>query len=285
MIFINKTIKNYLVKISPLFLLFIILIIILVMVEIYIYLNSHKLSNKVIDTKAVILEDANKNTPAVVILEDVKKNTQILENSDKVKRHIFGDYEVIEILNVITPEECDKIIELTKKKGLNESEVLSYGTENTTVVDKNFRICKQSWYSDSDDIIFTKIAKYNSDITQMPIENQEMTQIGMYTSGGKFNEHIDACAFEDKEYCDNINKHSGQRRYTLLIYLNDDFEGGETEFTKLNLKIKPEKGKAIFFKSTDENEVIYQQSMHRGNEVINGEKWIATKWTHFKEYK
>ena len=275
---ISKNFKIYFEKTSSLLLLFIIFIIILVIVELYIYLhiNKHKISDKVIQT------------PDVIISEDVKKDTPLFEKHDKVKRHIFDDYEVVEIWDVITSEECDKIIELTRKKGLIESEVLSYGNENTTMVDKNSRTSKQAWYSDNEDVIFTKIAKYNSVITQMPIENQEMTQVGMYLSGGKFNDHVDACVHKDndqKAYCDNMNKHAGQRRYTLLIYLNDDFEGGETEFIRLNLKIKPEKGKAILFKSTDENEVLYEQSMHRGNEVINGEKWIATKWTHFKEYK
>jgi hypothetical protein len=56
----------------------------------------------------------------------------------------------------------------------------------------------------------------------------------------------------------------------LIIYLNDDFEGGETEFPELKLKIKPVKGKGILFHNTDDNQVIHKKSIHKGNEVLGG---------------
>jgi len=107
----------------------------------------------------------------------------------------------------------------------------------------------------------------------------------MYEKEGRFNEHHDACAFDDKTYCNEINRQAGERKYTLLVYLNDDYTNGETEFTKINLKITPKKGMGIFFRNVDDNEVILPLSMHKSNVITGGEKWIATKWTHFKEYK
>ena len=70
----------------------------------------------------------------------------------------------------------------------------------------------------------------------------------------------------------------GPRYLTVLFYLNDNFEGGETIFPKINKLVKPKKGKAIIFQNVDNNGVIITQALHGGEPVKNGEKWIANKW-------
>jgi prolyl 4-hydroxylase len=44
--------------------------------------------------------------------------------------------------------------------------------------------------------------------------------------------------------------------------------------------VKPELGKAIIFYNIDNNLIVIKESLHGGLEVINGNKWIATKWIH-----
>lgn len=49
--------------------------------------------------------------------------------------------------------------------------------------------------------------------------------------------------------CTETEATSGMKKksfYTFMIYLNDDFEGGETEFENL-LTVTPEKGTALIF--------------------------------------
>ena len=202
----------------------------------------------------------------------------------KMVPHEFGGYTIFEIPDLLTAEQCDKLIALGKAKGMDSSAVLNYDTQSTTKMDETHRKSRHTWLNDEESPIIQEIAEYTSMVSKLPIENQETIQIASYEPGGKFNAHCDACIYDDKEYCDKINRNAGQRKLTLLIYLNDTFEGGATEFTTLKHKIKPEKGKAILFASTDENQVIYKESMHQGNEVLNGEKWIATKWVHFGKF-
>lgn len=202
----------------------------------------------------------------------------------KIIKHSFGDYEVLEIFDLLTPNECKQLIAYAKKKGLNDSDVLSYGTSSGTEVNSDYRKSKTSWVYDSEHPIVMKIAQYSQQITGIPIENQEMLQIAQYEPNGKFNEHFDACVYNDKQYCEKMNNYAGQRRSTLLVYLNDDFTGGETEFVDIGLKIKPEQGKAILFWNVDENENLMLKSKHRGNPVLKGEKWICTKWSHVRPY-
>lgn len=202
----------------------------------------------------------------------------------KIVKHKVEDYEILEIFNLLTNEECDFIINHAKNKGLHESNVLSYGKESGIEVNDNYRKSKTCWIKDDEHHIFTKIAQITEQFTNIPIDNQEMLQVAHYEPNGKFNEHYDACVYNDKEYCDKMNNYAGQRRSTLLMYLNDDFKGGETEFVDIGVQIKPEKGKAIFFWNVDENETLYVKSKHRANPVIEGEKWICTKWSHVRPY-
>jgi prolyl 4-hydroxylase len=68
---------------------------------------------------------------------------------------------------------------------------------------------------------------------------------------------------------------------TLIIYLNDDFSGGETTFDFLNIKVKPEKGSALFF-NYDYNTNIKTKSKHGGLPVLEGTKYIITCWIREK---
>ena len=63
-----------------------------------------------------------------------------------------------------------------------------------------------------------------------------------------------------------------------MIYLNDVEEGGETEFTKLNVKIKPKRGRAVIWGNMTSDNKVDHNTMHAGLPVIKGEKHIITKW-------
>ena len=63
-------------------------------------------------------------------------------------------------------------------------------------------------------------------------------------------------------------------KYTSIIYLNDDFSGGETYFAKLDKTIKPETGKIVLWKNIKENNEIDELMLHTGKSVLSKEKWI-----------
>ncbi len=65
----------------------------------------------------------------------------------------------------------------------------------------------------------------------------------------------------------------------MIIYLSEVEEGGETVFPKLNLTIKPEKGDALLFYDMKPTGEVDDQTLHGGNKVLKGEKWIVTKVT------
>ena len=67
---------------------------------------------------------------------------------------------------------------------------------------------------------------------------------------------------------------------TLLIYLNDlpDDAGGNTFFPKLNLRVKPKAGDAIYFENMNNGEVDYNTA-HSGEPIIgNHKKYAMNVW-------
>ncbi|KAK8609854.1 hypothetical protein V6N13_093266 [Hibiscus sabdariffa] len=92
-----------------------------------------------------------------------------------------------------------------------------------------------------------------------------------------------------------FNVMRGQRIATMLMYLSDDVEGGETYFPKAGtgvcscggkivkgLSIKPIKGDAVLFWSMGLDGQSDPDSLHGGCAVLSGEKWSATKWMRQK---
>ena len=76
---------------------------------------------------------------------------------------------------------------------------------------------------------------------------------------------------DENSSSDNIT-----RIFAYIIYLNDDFTGGETEFLHKNIRITPKKGTLVIFPAN------YTHT-HRGNPPLTGEKYILTSWVHLTD--
>ena len=174
---------------------------------------------------------------------------------------------VVELEDFLTSDECDEIIRLAEEKGLSPSTI--YTATNPTVSDTVNRISEQVWLLNS---ISESICKKIENISEMPIENQEEFQVVRYKDGGFFKPHFDY----PEEYAQNEST-KFNRYMTFLMYLNDDFEGGETYFPMLNRTIIPKKGKLVYFFNTDLEGNRLPDSLHEGKD-IKGIKWICTKW-------
>jgi prolyl 4-hydroxylase len=68
-----------------------------------------------------------------------------------------------------------------------------------------------------------------------------------------------------------------------MIYLNEGFEGGGTNFPKLNRVIEPGQGKALWWHNM-ENGKVQEQYLHEGMPIIKGKKYIVTSWWREKRW-
>jgi prolyl 4-hydroxylase len=95
----------------------------------------------------------------------------------------------------------------------------------------------------------------------------EPLQVLRYSPGQEYRPHFDA-----------IDGADNQRILTFLVYLNDDFEGGETEFLSNGLKVKGRKGDGLLFRNADDRGRRDPKSQHSGLPPTEGEKFIASRW-------
>jgi prolyl 4-hydroxylase len=187
-----------------------------------------------------------------------------------------GNYKVILIKKLLSEEECDKLLEDVKivNKPFQESEVSnSDGTQGVT----DYRKSKQVWLKEHDSEICKKITNISKILTGCPERNMEDLQVVEYDTSGYFKEHYDP---ETSYSGSNIK----DRAYTLLFYLNNVEEGGETYFKNIDTKVSPKKGDAVFFKSLNKNNKLLKNSLHQGMPVIKGNKLICNKWIHLNTY-
>ena len=64
------------------------------------------------------------------------------------------------------------------------------------------------------------------------------------------------------------------RAMAWMIYLNDNFEGGETEFKFQKHREVPEAGTLVMWPASFTH-------THRGGMILSGTKYIATGWIHY----
>ena len=181
--------------------------------------------------------------------------------------------------NFLSPQECDYIIKKAKPK-MTRSIVMG----NTSDEVQDYRTSTQLFIDHKKDPILLEIGKRIARVLNMPVENQENMQVLHYTPGQQYKPHYDACG-ENSPYCIGDSKRGGKRLATFFIYLNDVEEGGETEFTKINFKVKPKKGGAVLFYNLEEDLwTPHHLSEHAGRPPKKGEKWAMNVWIRCGEY-
>lgn len=95
-----------------------------------------------------------------------------------------------------------------------------------------------------------------------------------YRPGEQYRMHFDA-----------IPGFSNQRILTMIVWLNDDFEGGETQFPKAGLSLRHSAGDAILFRNVDADGRRDPDAAHAGLPVTRGEKVIASRWIRERPFE
>lgn len=109
----------------------------------------------------------------------------------------------------------------------------------------------------------------------------EITTFLHYLPGQTFAPHHDYLDDSLPGYAREVADH-GQRVLTFLLYLNDDFEGGETEFRLAGIRHKGRKGDAMFFWNVHPDGKLDGRTLHAGLPPTHGEKWLLSQWVRNK---
>ena len=200
------------------------------------------------------------------------------------------------IPNFISDEECAKFIEIAKKKMSPSGLALRPGekAEDNT----NVRTSSGAFITSSEKLIRDVELRIH-DAVGVHHSHGEPFNVLRYELGQHYFSHHD---YFDNEYGASLNARGGEdsrgnRLLTVLLYLSDVEEGGETvlplegdggmerlslpdvyQKCDLGLKVRPRKGQALVFYSLKPDGNFDPQSLHGGCPVVKGEKWVATKW-------
>jgi len=176
----------------------------------------------------------------------------------------FEDPLIVVLGNVLSDAECDELIHLSKDR-LQRSKI----GDNREI--HTIRTSSSMFFQDDEHPLIAKIEKRIASITTIPVEHAEGLQILNYKPGQEYKAHHDY--FSPHSKAANNNRIS-----TLVIYLNEVEQGGETFFPELNIAISPQKGMAVYFEYFYQDETLNARTLHGGAPVVRGEKWVATQW-------
>ncbi|XP_071102165.1 prolyl 4-hydroxylase subunit alpha-1-like [Haliotis cracherodii] len=106
-------------------------------------------------------------------------------------------------------------------------------------------------------------------------ENGGKFQLTSYPKGKAYKSHTDCVeGGEDKR----------DRVATVLVYLQDVEEGGETRFPELGIWVKPRKGRALVWNNMSPDGDCERHSIHTASRVDKGNKYILIRWYYYKSF-
>lgn len=194
-----------------------------------------------------------------------------------------GDREVSVVASMRSPrvvvlggflshDECDELTELARVR-LARSETVQLDTGGSEV--NEARTSEGMFFNRGENEVCQRIEARIAAMLEWPVENGEGVQVLRYKPGAQYRPHYDY--FDPAQPgTPSILTRGGQRVATVVMYLNTPGRGGATTFPDVHFEASPVKGNAVFFSYDRPHPMT--RSLHGGAPVIEGEKWVATKW-------
>jgi prolyl 4-hydroxylase len=185
---------------------------------------------------------------------------------------------VVVLGNLLSAEECDAIIESAKPRMARSLTVqTTTGGEEMNPDRTSNGMFFARGQTPEVSAVEARIAR----LVGWPVENGEGVQVLHYRPGAEYKPHYDY--FDPAEPgTPTILKRGGQRVATLVMYLNEPTRGGGTTFPDVGLEVAPVRGHAVFFSYDRPHPST--RTLHGGAPVLEGEKWVATKWLREREF-
>lgn len=202
------------------------------------------------------------NGPSVITAGD--REVQVLANLLHPRVVVFG--------GLLTHQECDALVRLACSR-VTRSPVVDPATGADEIHEA--RTSEGTCLARGTNAVCHRIEARIAALTGWPIENGEGLQILRYGVGAEYQPHHDYFDPARTGSATHLQR-GGQRVASLVMYLNTPRRGGATVFPDAKFEVAAIKGNAVFFSYDRPHPITH--TLHGGAPVLEGEKWVATKW-------
>jgi hypothetical protein len=181
---------------------------------------------------------------------------------------------IIVVERFMTPAECEWVI-ARGRSTLHRARV--YRSSATPQVAETRTNRETSFTIFQADVALAILRERMSAATRAPPAYFEVTKLLHYEPGQEFALHADFIQPGTPELARELQLR-GQRAATLLVYLNEEYEGGETDFPRIAFRFKGRLGDALIFSNIDPAGAPDFDTVHAGLPPTRGEKWLLSQW-------
>lgn len=198
------------------------------------------------------------------------RQVQVLANSVHPRVVLLG--------NLLDAEECAELI-ATARGRLRRSATFNAATGENEA--HQSRTSEGTYLPTAMTPLVARIEQRIADLLGWPLDHAEPLQVLYYGPGAEYKPHYD--------YFDPAGagaeaalRHGGQRVATLVTYLNTPASGGATTFPDVGLEFAAVQGNAVFFSYDRAHPCT--RTLHAGAPVVEGEKWVLTRWLRERRF-
>ena len=231
------------------------------------YLGQQALVNQV-PAPVPVPEPALEGSPSTLWAHD--RQVTVLLNLRNPRVVVFG--------GLLSDAECDALVADAQPR-MTRSETVVNSTGGNEV--NPSRTSEGMFFGRGESVLCSTIEARIAALLRWPVVNGEGLQILHYRPGAEYKPHHDY--FDPAQPgMAAVLKRGGQRVATLVMYLNTPTRGGGTTFPDVALEVAPIKGNAVFFSYDRPHPST--RTLHGGAPVLEGDKWVATKWLREGEF-
>jgi predicted 2-oxoglutarate/Fe(II)-dependent dioxygenase YbiX len=209
----------------------------------------------------------------------LEKNREVCKDLPKSikKNSVSLPHGMVIIENFLDDSICKKLIDQTEFAHSKKATIVKTSTTNFEIVDESNRKTDVydlgECYSQIKLLLQKTFSELLNKYYSTNIVWYEEPQLLRYVKGGFYHPH------SDSESWDSSNKKwykSMPRDFSFLIYLNEEFTGGEIIFPNFDFKLKPRKGMFVCFPSD-------HRFIHKVTETLSGVRYAIVTWAASSE--
>jgi len=172
-------------------------------------------------------------------------------------------------------EECAWLIERARGS-LRRAQI--YRKDGPGYVEAGTRTNSEADYTIGNaDLVLRLVVERIATAAGVSVATFEVAKLLHYEPGQYFAPHCDFQAPTTPALAQEVARR-GQRIATALVYLNDDYTGGETEFPRIGLRHRAAAGDALLFWNVHPSGELDYDTLHAGVAPTQGVKWVLSQW-------